>query len=537
VTKYIFVTGGVVSSLGKGVSASSLGVLLQARGVSIFMQKFDPYLNVDPGTMSPYQHGEVFVTVDGAETDLDLGHYERFIDVELTKSASVTQGGIFAELLEKERRGEYLGATIQVIPHETNMIKEKVFQAAKESGKDVIITEIGGTVGDIESLPFIEAIRQIMQEMPDDTIVIHNTLVPYLNAAREIKTKPTQHSVKELRGLGIQPDILVLRTEVSIEADVKEKISMFSGVAPQAVIESKDAEVLYEMPLKMQEQHLDDIVCELLDLHPKIERADLSAWEALIERIKHPKQSVTIGFVGKYIDLKDAYISVYEALDHAGYAFECEVNVKLVQADTLTADNVADELADVDGILVPGGFGDRGVEGKLIAIQYAREQAIPFFGICLGMQLATIEFARNVLGLKDANSREFSDTSTNYIIDYIEDQHDDINKGGTQRLGAYEAAIMPGTKAMEAYGQPIIKERHRHRYEFNNEYIKMFEAAGMIFSGKNPQTDLIEMVELKDHPWFVAGQFHPEFTSRPLRPNPLFLAFIKAAIAHKDNKN
>jgi len=536
VTKYIFVTGGVVSSLGKGVTASSLGVLLQARGLSIFMQKFDPYLNVDPGTMSPYQHGEVFVTVDGAETDLDLGHYERFIDVELTRNASVTQGGIFAELLDKERRGEYLGATIQVIPHETNMIKEKVFKAAEDSGKDVIITEIGGTVGDIESLPFIEAARQIVQELPDDAIVIHNTLVPYLNAAKELKTKPTQHSVKELRGLGIQPDILVLRTEVPIDEHVREKIAMFSGVASNAVIESQDAEVLYEMPLKMQRQHFDDIVCDFLGLRPKIARADLSAWEQLIERVKHPKQKVQIGFVGKYIDLKDAYISVYEALDHAGYNFACEVDVKLIQADMLTPMNVAAELAGVDGILVPGGFGDRGVEGKLLAIQYAREEKIPFLGICLGMQLAAIEFARNVLGFKDANSREFTTDSKNYIIDYMADQHDEIAKGGTQRLGGYEAALLQGTKAMAAYNKDVIVERHRHRYEFNNTYIPDFEAAGMIFSGKNPQTDLIEIIELQDHPWFVASQFHPEFTSRPLRPNPLFLAFIAAAIEHKDHK-
>jgi CTP synthase len=531
--KYIFVTGGVVSSLGKGVSASSLGVLLQARGLSIFMQKFDPYLNVDPGTMSPYQHGEVFVTEDGAETDLDLGHYERFIDVNLTRNASVSQGGIFAELLEKERKGEYLGATIQVIPHETNMIKEKVFKAAESSGADVVITEIGGTVGDIESLPFIEATRQIIQELPDDAIVIHNTLVPYLNAAKELKTKPTQHSVKELRGLGIQPDILVLRTEVPIDTHIKEKISMFSGVPSRAVIESQDAEVLYEMPLKMQAQGLDDIVCEMLSLNPKIKRADLSAWEELIERVKHPKQTVTIGFVGKYIDLKDAYISVYEALDHAGYNFECAVDVKLVQAEELTDDNVGEALAEVDGILVPGGFGDRGVEGKLKAIQYAREHKIPFLGICLGMQLATIEFARNVLGLKDANSREFTSDSKNYIVDYMADQHDELAKGGTQRLGAYEAALRPDTLAMAAYGQDVIKERHRHRYEFNNDYIAEFEAAGIIFSGRNPQTDLVEIIELKDHPWFLATQFHPEFTSRPLRPNAIFLAFIGATIAQK----
>lgn len=528
--KYIFVTGGVVSSLGKGVTASSLGVLLKARGLSIFMQKFDPYLNVDPGTMSPYQHGEVFVTVDGAETDLDLGHYERFIDVDLTKNASVTQGRIYSELLDKERQGDYLGATVQVIPHVTNMIKQKVFTAAKESGADIIITEIGGTVGDIESLPFIESIRQMKQEYPNDTIVIHNTLVPYLNAAKEIKTKPTQHSVKELRGLGIQPDILVLRTEVAIDRSVKDKIAMFCGVPSKAVIEAKDAKTLYEMPMKMQAQSFDDIVCEMLALTTPIPTADTSGWVKLVERIQNPKHEVTIGFVGKYIELKDAYISVYEALDHAGYNFECKVNVKRVQAEDLTAVNVSAQLAGVDGILVPGGFGDRGVEGKMIAIQYARENNIPFLGICLGLQLATIEFARNVLSLNDANSREFSVDSKNYIIDYMENQNDAMAKGGTQRLGAYACEISEGTKAYSAYQNKLIYERHRHRYEFNNEYLERFKEAGMVFSGINPETNLVEIIELPAHPWFVASQFHPEFTSRPLRPNPLFLGFIQAAL-------
>jgi len=535
VTKYVFVTGGVVSSLGKGITASSLGVLLKSRGLSIFMQKFDPYLNVDPGTMSPYQHGEVFVTVDGAETDLDLGHYERFIDVDLTKNASVTQGRIYSELLDKERQGDYLGATVQVIPHVTNMIKEKVFKAARESGADIIITEIGGTVGDIESLPFIESIRQMKQEFPQDTIVIHNTLVPYLNAAKEIKTKPTQHSVKELRGLGIQPDILVLRTEVTIEQSVKEKIAMFCGVAPNAVIEAKDAKILYEMPQKMQQQSFDDIVCKMLDLHPEIKDADLSEWDALIKRIENPKTEITIGFVGKYIELKDAYISVYEALDHAGYDYQCTVNVKRIQAEDLTDLNVSQYLSGVDGVLVPGGFGDRGISGKLTAIKYARENNIPFLGICLGMQLATIEFARNVLGLADADSREFAADSQNFIIDYMENQSDEIAKGGTQRLGVYACDVQAGTNAYKAYNNTQVFERHRHRYEFNNAYVEMFEKAGMVFSGRNPETNLVEMIELPNHPWFVASQFHPEFTSRPLRPNPLFLAFIQAAIQQKEN--
>ncbi|GBU10735.1 CTP synthetase [Erysipelotrichaceae bacterium] len=532
-TKYIFVTGGVVSSLGKGVSASSLGVLLKQRGLKIFMQKFDPYLNVDPGTMSPYQHGEVFITIDGAETDLDLGHYERFIDVELTKNASITSGKIYSEVIEKERRGDYLGATVQVIPHVTDMIKNKVFAGAEDSGADIIITEIGGTVGDIESLPFIEAIRQLKQELKDDVLVMHNTLVPYLNAAKEIKTKPTQHSVKELRGLGVQPDILILRTEVDIEEEVKEKIAMFCGVKKEAVIEAKDANILYEVPMNLKRQNLDSLVCEMFGLTPPKMVADTSQWEALCKTIETLKDEVTIAFVGKYIELKDAYISVYEAMEHAGYAHKFKVNVKRIQAEEVSAKNAETLFADVDAILVPGGFGDRGNHGKIEAIRFARENKIPFFGICLGLQLASLEFARNVLKLEDANSREFDEDAQNLIIDFMEGQSNNIDMGGTQRLGAYACEIIDNTKAKSAYKSNLVSERHRHRYEFNNQYISDFKAAGMVFSGTNPQTGLVEIIELADHPWFVAVQFHPEFSSRPLKPQPLFYDFIKAAIDYK----
>lgn len=537
-TKYIFVTGGVVSSLGKGVTASSLGMLLKNHGIEIFMQKFDPYLNVDPGTMSPYQHGEVFVTVDGVETDLDLGHYERFTDTELSKNASVSAGKIYSELLVKERKGDYLGATIQVIPHVTNMIKEKIFAATLERKIDVVITEIGGTAGDIESLPFIEAIRQIKQELGNDNVlIIHNTLVPYLRAAKEIKTKPTQHSVKELRGLGVQPDILVLRTEVAIEEDIKGKIAMFCGVKQEAVIEARDVEILYEVPLFLRKQNMDTLVMRMLRLENKQEKKEaLANWENLIETIRDLKDEVTIGFVGKYVELKDAYISVYEALDHAGYAHHTNVKVKRIQAEDLTPENYKEELKDVDGILVPGGFGERGVEGKMLAIQYARENNVPFLGICLGMQLAMIEFTRNVMGIKDANSTEFAADTSCPIIDYVEGQHKDINLGGSQRLGNYTCEIIPHTKAARAYQSTTVLERHRHRYEVNEAYItEEFFNRGLIISGKNPESDLVEIIELKEHPWFVAAQFHPEFTTRPLKPQPLFKDFIKHCQLYKES--
>jgi CTP synthase len=533
--KYIFVTGGVVSSLGKGISASALGHLLKSRGLKVFMQKFDPYINVDPGTMSPYQHGEVFVTKDGGETDLDLGHYERFIDVSLTKNANITAGKVYQSVIEKERKGEYLGRTVQVIPHITNEIKSKVYAAAKESGADIVITEIGGTVGDIESLPFIEAVRQVRRDVGvHNTCFIHNTLVPYLKAAGEIKTKPTQHSVKELRALGIHPDVIILRTEVPIDEEIKEKIALFCDVKQEAVIEAQDVEILYEIVIKMQEQGFDDVVCEHLQLStgkPKLED-----WKQLIHTIRHLKDTITIGLVGKYVQLHDAYLSVNEALKHAGYFHETKVNIKWIDAELVDHTNVESYLNDVDGLLVPGGFGDRAIEGKIAAITYARENNLPFFGICLGMQLATIEFARNVVGLKGAHSSEMDEETPYPIIDYLPEQYKGIDFGGTLRLGEYDCAVAENTKAFEAYQRTLIKERHRHRYEFNNEYKKRLEEVGLLFSGINPQTGLAEIIELVDHPWFVACQFHPEFMSRPTRPQPLFREFVKASLSfHKNN--
>ncbi|MDF2699118.1 MAG: synthetase [Haloplasmataceae bacterium] len=533
--KYIFVTGGVVSSLGKGITASSLGRLLKSRGLKIFMQKFDPYINVDPGTMSPYQHGEVFVTIDGGETDLDLGHYERFIDENLTKNANITTGKIYQSVISKERKGEYLGRTVQVIPHITNEIKAKVFAAANESGADVIITEIGGTVGDIESLPFLEAVRQVRRDVGlHNTCFIHNTLVPYLKAAGEIKTKPTQHSVKELRSLGIQPDVIVLRTEIPIEDEVKEKIALFCDVKKEAVVESRDVEVLYQVVMDLHRQGLDKFVCEHLELETK--EADLKEWQELIHTVKNLKDEVEIGLVGKYVQLHDAYLSVSEALKHAGFSHNSKVKVKWIDAEELCKDNLIENLQGVDGILVPGGFGPRAVEGKICAIQYARENNIPYFGLCLGMQLATIEFARNVAGLKNANSTEMDESTPYPIIDYLPDQYSGINYGGTLRLGEYDCVVKKGTKAFTAYQIENIKERHRHRYEFNNKYKTILEENGLVFSGTNPQTGLAEIIELPNHPWFVGVQFHPEFISRPTRPQPLFKDFVGAAVKFKSEK-
>lgn len=534
--KYIFVTGGVVSSLGKGITASALGNLLKRRGLKVFMQKFDPYINVDPGTMSPYQHGEVFVTKDGGETDLDLGHYERFIDESLTKNANITTGKIYQAVIEKERRGEYLGRTVQVIPHITDEIKAKVYSAAEESGADIVITEIGGTVGDIESLPFLEAIRQVRREVGfENSCYLHTTLVPYLQAAGEVKTKPTQHSVKELRALGIHPDVIILRTEVPISDSIREKIALFCDVKKEAVIECRDMEVLYEIVLSLHQEGLDEIVCQHLNLStPAVE---LSDWKKLIHTIKHLKDCVTIGLVGKYVQLHDAYLSVHEALKHAGYAHETNINIKWIDAGSVQANNVEELLEGVDGIIVPGGFGNRGVEGKLAAIRYARENHIPFFGICLGMQLATVEFARNVLQLKDAHSTEFDEHTPDPVIDYLPDQYKGLHLSGTLRLGEYDCDIKEQTKAYQAYGQAKVRERHRHRYELNNQYRETLEQAGFIVSGQNPQTGLAEIIELADHPWFVACQFHPEFTSRPMRPNALFHDFIGAALTyHKVQK-
>ena len=532
-TKFIFVTGGVVSSLGKGITAASLGRLLKNRGFRVSIQKFDPYLNVDPGTMSPYQHGEVFVTEDGAETDLDLGHYERFIDENLSKNSNVTTGKVYWSVINKERKGEYLGGTVQVIPHITNEIKSRIYQVAKDEDIDVVITEIGGTVGDIESLPFLEAIRQVKYEVGIDNVCfIHVTLVPYLGKAGELKTKPTQHSVKELRSIGIQPDIIVCRSEKELSRDLKNKIGLFCNIDGESVIQNLDAENLYEVPLMLHEEGLDSIVCKKLNI--PLRNIDNSEWIAMVDKIKSLSASVTIALVGKYVELHDAYISVVEALNHGGYENNNKVDIKWIDAAEVNKDSVLELLRDVDGILVPGGFGDRGIEGKIEAVKYARENNIPFLGICLGMQCAVIEFARNVLNFKDAHSSEFDQETIHPVIDLMEDQKKIDKKGGTMRLGRFLCSLEEGTKAYEAYGSGEIFERHRHRYEFNNSYKEKLQEKGMIFSGMNPQNNLVEIVELKNHPWFVAAQFHPELKSRPNRPHPLFRDFIKAAV---DNRN
>lgn len=530
-TKYVFVTGGVVSSLGKGITAASLGRLLKNRGLKVSIQKFDPYLNVDPGTMSPYQHGEVFVTEDGTETDLDLGHYERFIDENLSKYSNVTTGKVYWSVISKERKGEYLGATVQVIPHITDEIKRMVQRVTETREVDVVITEIGGTVGDIESLPFLEAIRQIKYDVGNEnTCFIHVTLVPYLGKTGELKTKPTQHSVKELRSIGIQPDIIVCRSEKEISGDLKNKIGLFCNIDGKSVIQNLDAENLYEVPLMLHNEGLDDLVCEKLSLDCK--EIDNSGWEQMVGRLKNLSTSVNIALVGKYVDLHDAYLSVAEALNHGGLHNDASVNIKWIDAQTVTAENAAELLRDADGILVPGGFGDRGVEGKIEAIRYARENNVPFLGICLGMQCAVIEFARNVLGYKEANSSEISPQTKYPVIDLMPEQKDIAEKGGTMRLGTYPCKLKKDTLSSAAYGQEIIYERHRHRYEFNNEYRKVLTDAGMVLSGTSPDDRLVEIIELKNHPWFVAAQFHPEFKSRPNRPHPLFKDFIKASIEH-----
>lgn len=531
-TKYIFVTGGVVSSLGKGITAASLGRLLKNRGLKVSIQKFDPYINVDPGTMSPYQHGEVFVTDDGAETDLDLGHYERFIDENLSKNSNVTTGKIYWSVITKERKGDYLGATVQVIPHITNEIKSRVYRVAKERNVDVVITEIGGTIGDIESLPFLEAIRQIKYEVGRENVCfIHVTLLPYLTMSGELKTKPTQHSVKELRGIGIQPDIIVCRSEKPITEDLKEKIGLFCNVDGNSVIQNLNAENLYEVPLLLHNEGLDTLVCEKLKL--QCSEIDNNEWIGMVNRIKNLSKTVTIGLVGKYVELHDAYISVVEALSHGGYANDTSIDIKWVNAVDVTESNADQYLSDLDGILVPGGFGDRGIEGKIEAIKWARQNKVPFFGICLGMQCAVIEFARNVLELKSAHSSEINPETEYPVIDLMPDQKDIDDKGGTMRLGLYPCKLEKNTKSFEAYKDEIIYERHRHRYEFNNEYRKELTESGMILAGTSPDDRLVEIIELKDHPWFVGVQFHPELKSRPNRPHPLFREFIKAAIINK----
>ncbi|MFV8826298.1 CTP synthase [Alkalihalobacterium sp. APHAB7] len=528
-TKYIFVTGGVVSSLGKGITAASLGRLLKNRGVKVTIQKFDPYINVDPGTMSPYQHGEVFVTDDGAETDLDLGHYERFIDINLSQNSNVTTGKIYSTVIKKERRGDYLGGTVQVIPHVTNEIKERVFRAARETKADVVITEIGGTVGDIESLPFLEAIRQIKSDVGVNNVMyVHCTLIPYLAAAGEMKSKPTQHSVKELRSLGIQPNVIVVRTEKPVPQEMKEKIALFCDIDKNAVIEARDADTLYQVPLDLQAQDLDDIVCNYLGL--QCGDADMVEWQALVNKVQNLSKKTKIALVGKYVALPDAYLSVAEALRHAGYAFDSDIEIKWVNSEEVTTENVKELLGDADGILIPGGFGDRGIEGKIAALQFARENKVPMLGICLGMQLASVEFARNVLGLEGANSAELN-PETNYpIIDLLPEQKDVEDMGGTLRLGLYPCKLVDGSVAHQAYNEQVVYERHRHRYEFNNEYRQQMEEKGFVFSGTSPDGRLVEIIEIQDHPFYVASQFHPEFVSRPTRPQPLFREFINASL-------
>ena len=531
-TKYVFVTGGVVSGLGKGITAASLGRLLKNRGLSISIQKFDPYLNVDPGTMSPYQHGEVFVTDDGAETDLDLGHYERFIDENLSKNSNVTTGRIYSTVIEKERRGEYLGGTVQVIPHITNEIKDKVYQVAKERDVDVVITEIGGTVGDIESQPFLEAIRQIKSEAGADNVCyIHVTLVPYLGKSGELKTKPTQHSVKELRTIGIQPDIIVCRTEKELNEDLKAKIGLFCNIEGKSVIQNLDADHLYEVPLMLHGEGLDNLVIEKLHLGCK--DIDNSEWIEMVNRIKNLKHSVEIALVGKYVELHDAYISVVEALSHGGYANDSEVKIRWINAEDIENGDVNEILKGVDGVLVPGGFGDRGVEGKIESIKWARENKVPFLGICLGMQCAVIEFARNVLGFEGANSSEINPDTKYPVIDLMNDQKDIENLGGTMRLGQYPCKLDESSKSFDLYGTDLINERHRHRYEFNNTYREQIVEAGMKVAGTSPDNRLVEIVEIEDHPWFVAAQFHPELKSRPNKPHPLFRGFIEAALKNR----
>lgn len=528
-TKYIFVTGGVTSSLGKGITASSLGRILKSRGLKVSIQKFDPYINIDPGTMSPYQHGEVFVTDDGAETDLDLGHYERFIDENLSKNSNVTTGKIYWSVIQKERKGEYLGGTVQVIPHITNEIKQRVYRVAKEKDVDVVITEIGGTVGDIESLPFLEAIRQIKYEAGSENVCfIHVTLIPYLGKAGELKTKPTQHSVKELRSIGIQPDIIVCRSEKPLSAEIRDKIGLFCNIEGDSVIQNLDAETLYEIPLMLHEEGLDDLVVRKLNI--KCGEAKLDEWKAIVDKQKNLRGRVKIALVGKYVELHDAYMSVVEALNHAGIANDCAVEIDWINACDVEESNCEKLLGDADGILVPGGFGDRGAEGKIISIKYARENNVPFLGICLGMQCAVIEFARNVLGYEDANTSEIDPDSKHPVIDLMPEQRDIDEKGGTMRLGLYPCKLKENTFSYAAYKDEVIYERHRHRYEFNNEFRTQITSAGMVISGTSPDERLVEIVEIPSHKWFVGVQFHPEFKSRPNRPHPLFRDFIKASI-------
>ena len=530
-TKYIFVTGGVVSGLGKGITAASLGRLLKARGLKVAAQKLDPYINVDPGTMSPYQHGEVYVTEDGAETDLDLGHYERFIDEDLNKYSNLTTGKVYWNVLNKERRGEYLGSTVQVIPHITGEIKDFVYSVGRKTNADVVITEIGGTIGDIESQPFLEAVRQISLEVGrENSLFIHVTLVPFLHGSDEHKSKPTQHSVKELQGMGINPNIIVLRCDEPLEESIFTKISLFCNVKTDCVIENITLPCLYEAPLMLEKSNFSEVVCRELGIEAK--PADLSEWTEMVDRIKKRPHTVRIGLVGKYVGLHDAYLSVAEALRHAGYYHNTHIKIEWIDSEALNADNVAEKLAGLDGILVPGGFGSRGIEGMILAAKYAREKELPYFGICLGMQIAVIEYARNVAGISDANSGEFDEQCRHKVIDFMPGQSDDIDKGGTLRLGAYPCHIAPGTTMERCYGMTVISERHRHRYEFNNDYRDLLEQKGLTLGGLSPDGRLVETVELTERPFHVGVQYHPEFKSRPNKPHPLFKGFIGAALAH-----
>jgi CTP synthase len=535
--KYIFVTGGVTSSLGKGIIAASLAKLLQARGIRVTIQKFDPYINVDPGTLNPYEHGECFVTEDGAETDLDLGHYERYLNIFTSQANNVTTGRIYQTVINKEREGAYLGKTVQVVPHITDEIKRRMLLIGARNEYDVIITELGGTVGDIESLPFIEAVRQLQWELPeDDVVVIHLTLIPYLKAAKELKTKPTQHSVRMLSQEGVTPDVIVCRTEEPLSPEIRKKIALFCNVKVEAVIEAADASTIYEVPVTMMKEKLDLICLKKLNI-TNYQDAELTKWKEFLDKLRHPKSKVTIGLIGKYIELQDAYKSILESFVHAGAMNECKVQILNVHSESITSENVAEKLGILDGLLVAPGFGHRGIEGKITAVKYARENKLPFFGICLGMQMAVIEFARNILGLTKAHSTEMQADTPTPVIDLMEQQKKITVKGGTMRLGAYPCAIEDRTLAKAIYGKSMISERHRHRYEFNNEYLQQFEDAGMIASGKNPESSLVEIIELPNHPFFIGVQYHPELKSSVENPQPIFVAFIKAAKEFASKKN
>lgn len=527
--KYIFVTGGVTSSLGKGIIAASLAKLLQARGLRVTIQKFDPYINVDPGTLNPYEHGECYVTEDGAETDLDLGHYERFLSIFTSQANNVTTGRIYQTVINKEREGAYLGKTVQVVPHITDEIKRRMLLLGQSNQYDIVITELGGTVGDIESLPYIEAVRQLQWELPEeDLLVVHLTLIPYLKAAKELKTKPTQHSVKMLSESGVFPDVIVCRTEEPLTIELKRKIALFCNVKQEAVIEAPDASTIYEVPLLMMNEQLDLIVLKKLNM-PNYHEPDLTKWKEFLDKLKYPKAKLTIGLIGKYVELQDAYKSILEAFIHAGAINECKVQVVPIHSESLTPETVAEKLVNLDGLLVAPGFGHRGIEGKITAVQYARESGLPFFGICLGMQMAVIEYGRNVLGIAGAHSTEMVPDTTGAVIDMMEEQKNITTKGGTMRLGAYECEIKPGTLAHKIYGSTKVSERHRHRYEFNNEFLELYEKSGMVASGRNPETGLVEIIELPDHPFFIGAQYHPELKSTVENPHPLFVHFVGAA--------